>query len=97
MKEETTEPEAQIPETNDSFCIDCSILAKEEDRKKCEELTTELAKETIDMETFSNALINELIGDEGEKADKLLSVFCDVSKVASKEENKDKEGLIWQK
>lgn len=96
MSEEAVEPEAQSSEVNDSFCIDCSILSKEEDRKKCEELTSELAKETINMETFSNALINELIGDEEEKADKLLSVFCDVNKVASKEENKSKEGLIWK-
>lgn len=93
---ETNEVEAtKAPDSGDNVCIDCSILGNPEDRKKCEELTTELAKETIDLETFSNAMIGMLTGDEEQKADKLLSVFCDPAKITPEIENGDKEGIVF--
>lgn len=80
---------------DDNVCIDCSVLKNEEDRVKCQELVTELAKETIDLETFSIVLIDQITGDEGDKADKLLSVFCDPDKITSEQESGSKEGLIY--
>lgn len=93
---ETNEVEAtKAPDSGDNLCIDCSILGNPEDRKKCEELTTELAKESIDLETFSNAMIDLMIGDEGEKADKLMSVFCDPAKITPEIENGSKNGIVF--
>ena len=57
----------------DNLCIDCSVLSGSKNRKDCEELTRELAERNIDLETFSNALIDKLDGN----ADMFVSVFCE--------------------
>ena len=71
-----------MAEEEDNLCIDCSVLSKPEDRKQCEELTRELAEGNIDLETFSNALIDKLDMD----SEKFTSVFCDETKRLAEEE-----------
>lgn len=75
----------------DPVCIDCAILKDENDRKKCEEITKELASGNLDMETFSNAFLGEMSGNEEEKSDKLFSVFCDDKEVEETADIKKEE------
>jgi hypothetical protein len=84
-----------IKDKNDEVvCIDCSILKNPKEQRMCEELTRELAQGTIDTETFSNAFMGEVSGEQEEKSEKLLSVFCDAEENNKKEEGTKKDDKL---